>query len=253
MRLRQIALAAYDLAAVTHALAEVFGLKVAYNDPGIHHYGLKNAVLPAGAAFLEVVEPIAPNASAGRFLVRRGGDAGYMVIIQAADAEAEREWVTSLGVRVVDDIDTPAYRASHFHPADFGGMLVSIDQQRTTTDYLDPFGDWWPAGPGWRDARTGTVLDLVGITLSNPDPNALAMLWSKLLNTSLDPADALRLPLNRGEIRFCEGPDAFTSISGIDLKVADAAGTLDRARAEGLDVDEDGGVLIGGVRFRPVE
>ena len=45
MRLRQIALASYDLDKVTHGLEEVFGLQVAYNDPGIHHYGLKNAVL----------------------------------------------------------------------------------------------------------------------------------------------------------------------------------------------------------------
>ena len=153
MRLRQIALASTDLDKATHGLAEVFGLKVAFNDPGIHHYGLKNAVLPAGTGFLEVVQPIAEGASAGRFLSRRGGDAGYMIILQDADAEAQRARVSALGVRVVDDIDTPAYRASHFHPADFGGMLVSIDQQRTEPDYLEPFGDCGrPARPGARPA-----------------------------------------------------------------------------------------------------
>jgi catechol 2,3-dioxygenase-like lactoylglutathione lyase family enzyme len=252
MRLRQIALASLDLDAATHALSEVFGLKVAYNDPGIHHYGLKNAVLPAGTAFLEVVEPIADTASAGRFLARRGGDAGYMIIIQAPDAEAERARVVSLGVRVVDDIDSPAYRASHFHPADFGGMLVSIDQQRTAPDYLEPYGDWWPAGKDWREFRSGTVLDLVGVTLSAADPAALAALWSKLLDTPLDDTtDPPRLKLTRGEIRFCQGPDALTWISRIDLKVADVDGVLDAAAADGLDID-DGAVLIGGVRFRPV-
>ena len=56
-----------------------------------------------------------------------------------------------MGVRVVDDIDRPDYRASHFHPADFGGMLVSIDQQRSAPDHLEPFGDWLPAGQDWRD------------------------------------------------------------------------------------------------------
>lgn len=253
MRLRQIALASSNLDAVTHALSSVFGLRVAFNDPHIHHYGLKNAVMPAGTGFLEVVQPIADNASAGRFLARRGGDAGYMVIIQAADAEAERARVESLGVRVVDDIDSPDYRASHFHPADFGGMLVSIDQQRTTADYLDPYGDWMPAGPDWRQARTGTVLDLVGITLSHPDPEALAALWSKLLGADRDPENRLRQPLDHGEIRFREAPGEMTWISRIDLKVADVDDVLDRARGDGLEVDEEGGVLIGGVRFRPVE
>jgi hypothetical protein len=253
MRLRQIALASYDLDAVTHSLGEVFGLKVAYNDPGVGHYGLKNAVMSAGTAFLEVVEPIKDDASAGRFLARRGGDAGYMVIIQTTDAEAERERMVALGARVVDDIDIKGYRCAHFHPAVFGGMLVSVDQQRTTNDYLEPFGDWWPAGPNWREARTGTVLDLTGITLSSPDPRALAALWSKLLATPLDPADPQHLPLAKGDVRFRAGDGPLTWISRIDLKVADAAAAFDRARADGLGVDEDEGVLIGGVRFLPVE
>lgn len=250
MRLRQIALASRDLDKVVHTLAEVFGLKVAYNDPGIHHYGLKNAVISAGSGFLEVVQPIAEGASAARFLSRRGGDAGYMIILQDPDAEAQRTRVSALGVRVVDDIDTPAYRASHFHPADFGGMLVSIDQQRTESDYMEPFGDWWPAGKTWRETRTHTVLELGGFTLASPDPHALAALWSKLLDSPLDPANDLRLPLTKGLISFCLGEDAMTWISRIDLKVADVEDVLDRARADGLDVDDDG-VLIGGVRFRP--
>jgi hypothetical protein len=251
MRLRQIALASHDLDAVTRDLNTVFGIKVAYNDLGIHHYGLKNAVMAAGGGFLEVVQPIAPDASAGRFLARRGGDAGYMVIIQSADAEAERARVVGLGVRVVDDIDTKAYRASHFHPADFGGMLVSLDQQRTVTDYLEPEGDWWPAGKDWRAAQAPSGLDLAGITLESADPAALAGLWSRLLDTPPDPADPLRLPLKRGDVRFAAGERPMTWISIIDLKVADPAAALDRARAAGLDVTGDG-VLIGGVRFRPV-
>jgi hypothetical protein len=252
MRLRQIAVATNTLDAVTDNLGEVFGLKVAYNDPHIHHYGLKNAVLPAGAGFIEVVQPIAEGVSAGRFLAKRGGDAGYMVILQTGDAEAERARAVAQGVRVVDDIDSAAYRCAHFHPGDFGGMLVSFDQQRTTDDYLDPYGDWWPAGPNWREARTGGVIDLLGLTLSNPDPAALATLWSLRLGAPLDPADPLRLPLDRGTIQFREDPSSMTRLSAIDLRVADVAGVQGRARAAGLPVDESGGVLIGGVRFRSV-
>lgn len=252
MRLRQVALASYGLDAVTRSLHDVFGLKVAYNDPHIIGYGLKNAVLPAGTGFIEVVEPVREDASAGRFLKRRSGDAGYMVILQVADAEAERARAVELGVRVVDDIDTPAYRCAHFHPADFGGVLVSFDQQRTTPDYLEPYGDWMPAGPDWRAARTDHVLDLTAITLSSADPAALALRWSRLLNRSLDPFDPSRLPLDHGEIHFASGAsDAGTSIASIDLKVDDVGQALTRARAAGLDVAYHA-VLIGGLRFRPV-
>jgi hypothetical protein len=251
MRLRQVALASDHLDEVVTAFADVFGLKVAYNDPGVGHYGLRNAVLSAGPAFLEVVEPVREDASAARFIKRRG-DAGYMVILQDADAAAHRARVLGLGVRVVDDIDRRDYRASHFHPADFGGVLVSIDEQRNTADYLEPYGDWMPAGPDWRATRTDEVLDLTGITLTAPDPDALARRWSELLDQPLDPADSRRLPLTRGEIRFAGGPAGQgTSIAAIELKVADLDATLRRAGDAGLDVTPEG-ILIGGVRFRAV-
>jgi hypothetical protein len=251
MRLRQVALASSHLDAVVGALADVFGLRVAYNDPHIHHYGLRNAVLSAGPAFLEVVEPVREDASAARFL-RRRGDAGYMVILQDADAGAHRARLLDMGVRVVDDIDRPDYRASHYHPADFGGVLVSIDEQRSAPDYLEAYGDWMPAGPDWRATRTNEVLDLTGVTVTAVDPDALARRWANLLDQPLDPTDSRLLRLTRGDIRFSGGsPGQGTAIAAITLKVADPDAALRRAGDAGLDVTPEG-VLIGGVRFRAV-
>jgi hypothetical protein len=253
MRVRQVALVSGDLDRVTRDLASAFGLKVAYNDPHIHHYGLKNAVLPVGGAFLEVVEPIRDGASAARHLKRRGGDAGYMVIVQVADAPAEQARAEALGVRVVDRIDSPAYYCAHFHPADFGGMLVSFDQQRTETDPLRDGGDWMPAGRDWAGARADGVADIAAVVLSTPDPQALARRWSELLDRPLDPADPLRLPLDRGEVRFIAAePGAPTLIEGLDVAVDDPAGVLARAKTAGLPAAPDG-VRIGGVRLRPVK
>ena len=249
MRLRQIALASRNLDAVTDNLATVFGLKIAFRDPHIIHYGLRNAVIPAGAAFIEVLEPVRPDASAARFLARRGGDAGYMLILQVADAEAERARISNLGVRVVDDIDRPGYRAAHFHPNDFGGILTSVDQQRTTGDLLDPFGDWWPAGPDWREARTDEVLDVTAAVLACADPVALAERWSVLVGRPL--SGPLRLPLDRGELRFVAGDASGTSIQQIELKLGSPEAAMERARRAGLEVSDEG-VLIGGVRFTSV-
>jgi hypothetical protein len=129
-------------------------------------------------------------------------------------------------------------------------MLVSIDQQRSAPDYLEPYGDWMPAGPDWRATRTDQVLDLVGITLTAPDPDALARRWSELLDQPLDAADSRLLPLARGEIRFAGAPAGqATAISAITLKVADLDDTLRRAADAGLGVTAEG-ILIGGVRFR---
>jgi hypothetical protein len=251
MRVRQVALVSGDLDRVSRALGAAFGLQVAYNDPHIHHYGLKNAVLPVGAAFLEVVEPIHDDASAARHLKRRGGDAGYMVILQVADAPAEQARAEALGARVVDRIDTPAYYCAHFHPADFGGMLVSFDQQRTEADPLASDGDWMPAGPDWSRAQAAGVSDIAAIVLSAADPQALAQRWSRLLERPLDPADPLRLPLDRGEVRFVTGgPDAPTLIERLDIAVSDPGAVLRSARAAGLEMRDDG-VRIGGVVLHP--
>jgi hypothetical protein len=249
MRLRQIALASRGLDGVTAALEAVFGLKVAFRDPHIGHYGLRNAVIPAGSAFIEVVEPIREDVTGARFLARRGGDAGYMLIFQTPDAGAHRARLASMGVRVVDDIDRPDYRASHYHPADCGGVLTSIDQQRTVSDYLDPDGDWWPAGADWRAARTPEVLDLTAVTLASSDPHALAARWSAVLDRPLE--SPLRLPLEKGELRFEEGDTATTEYRAAELRVTDPDAALTRARAAGLDVTGDG-VRIGGLRFLPV-
>ncbi len=251
MRLRQIALASSHLDVVVEALDDIFGLKVAYNDPHIHHYGLRNAVIPVGTDFLEVVEPIRPDCTGAGFIARRG-DAGYMVILQDADAEAHRARLQAMGVRVVDDIDTKAYRASHYHPADFAGFLVSIDQQRSAPDYLEPYGDWMPAGPDWRAARTDQVLDMTAVTLSAPDPDALAKRWSALLDQPLDDGAGRRITLAHGEIRFTDGGGgAETAIKGIELKVSGVDQAIERATSGGLNVNSDG-ILIGGVRFKPV-
>jgi len=250
MRLRQIALAARDLDTVAGRLEAVFGLKIAYRDPHIVHYGLRNAVMPAGAGFIEIVEPVRDDASAARFLARRGGDAGYMLILQTADAQAERTRIAALGVRVVDDIDRSDYRAAHFHPGDFGGVLTSVDEQRTGGDWLEPFGDWWPAGPDWRASRTDEVIEITAVTLAGPDPHALATRWSVLTGHALDTADPLRLPLDLGELRFVAG-EAATAIRAITLRVRQPDGIRARAAHAGLDVTEEG-VLIGGVRFAAV-
>ena len=89
LRLRQIALVANKLAPVQADLEAVLGIAVCYRDPGVGHFGLENALFPIGNELLEVVAPIKENTAGGRYLERRGGDSGYMVITQC-DEHAPR-------------------------------------------------------------------------------------------------------------------------------------------------------------------
>src|ERR1700722_14751116 len=105
MRLRQIAFMTRHIAPVAEQLEQVFGLKVAFRDPAVEGFGLRNVVMPVGGEFLEVLEPSRDDASGARYLARRGGDSGYMVILQDDDAMAHRARLEALGARVIAKSD----------------------------------------------------------------------------------------------------------------------------------------------------
>ena len=94
MRLRQIALVGQDLAACEADIRAILGLDYAYDDPGVGKFGLKNAVFPIGETFLEVVSPKQAGTTAGRLIEKRGGDGGYMVILQVEDIKHARARIT---------------------------------------------------------------------------------------------------------------------------------------------------------------
>ena len=47
-----------------------------------------------GDTFIEIVTPVKENTTAERFLNRRGGNGGYMVIVDCDDVAKEKERVT---------------------------------------------------------------------------------------------------------------------------------------------------------------
>ena len=91
MRIRQIALVATDLATVRGQLFELLGLDEGFVDEGVGQFGLQNTVCTIGNSFLEVVSPVNEDTTAGRLLQRRGGDGGYMVIVQVQEPAAAAE------------------------------------------------------------------------------------------------------------------------------------------------------------------
>lgn len=253
MRLRQVALVAEKLDPVVADLTEVLGLEVSFNDPGVDVFGLENAVIPVHGNFLEVVSPIQENTAGGRYLDRRNGDGGYMVMLQCDDAIVERERLTAMNIRAVFNIEhPPMYQATHFHPRDVGGFLLSIDSVEPGADWSDPLCSWHPAGPDWKEhVRTDVVAEMTGVELQDDNPGELAKLWSRILNIESaqnETGDPV-IELTSGVIRFVKATDGRgTGVGGIDLKVADKSRLLEAAENRGCKVSENQ-VDIGGTRF----
>src|SRR5689334_14540727 len=94
-RIRQVVLAAADLPSVTDQVERELGGQDPFRDEGVGHFGLHNAVYSVGDTFLEVVSPVRSDTAVGRHLERCGGDAGYMVMFEVADAAGTRRRLES--------------------------------------------------------------------------------------------------------------------------------------------------------------
>jgi catechol 2,3-dioxygenase-like lactoylglutathione lyase family enzyme len=242
IRLRQIALVARDLAATLDDLHAVFGLEVAFRDPGVATFGLENAVLPVGNQFIEVVSPTREGTAGGRQLDRLGGDGGYMVICHADDLAPIRARAQGLGIRAALEADDHGYTIWQLHPGDTGGTFLEIDFQPGGEDASGP---WMPAGPDWQRARRTHVVDgITAVEVRSSDADKVAARWSEVIGT---PVHGGAIALDNATVHIVPGaaPDALV---GITLSMTDRDAALDAARARSL-MAADGTITICGVQF----
>jgi len=202
MRLRQIALVAEDLRAVEAPICQSLGVEVCYRDPGLELFGLRHGLYPIGDHLLEIVSPAKEGTTAGRYLERRGGDGGYMVIVQADDLEAERARLDATGIRIAFEAKAKEIQGLHLHPKDVGGAILSIVQAW-------PPESWAWAGKDWTyHRREDVVSDLVGVSIQAEDPAAMAASWSRALGLPIEPdAGDPVISLADAAIRFVPATD----------------------------------------------
>ncbi len=216
MRIRQVALIAQDLEKTIQQVQESLGIAVSFRDPGVEVFGLANAVFPIGETFLEVVSPETEDSAGRRYLDRRGGDSGYMVMLQTEDLAADRTRVAAAEFRVAWEVALDDAAAIHLHPKDTGGAILSFDQMAERSA-------WRWAGPDWRShMRTDRVCEIVGVDLEAAKPEVLAQRWSRALGIPvLNVSDKLEIPLAGGVLRFEHGASDEGAIRAVELRVAD--------------------------------
>ena len=181
-------------------------------------FGLENVLYPVGEQVLEVVSPVEEDTTAGRLMTKRGGDGGYMVILQVDDLTSFRDRFRETETRVVFEATTEGVTGLHLHPRDVGGAILSVDQ---TDDW-----DAWPwAGPGWRDhIRTGVVQRISAVEVQAEFPETMAERWSEVLGRKNTDTS---IALDNAEIRFVEATDSRgEGGSGLEL-VAAQSGDLE--------------------------
>jgi hypothetical protein len=232
LRLRQIAMVAPELPSIELATCHVLAAPVCYRDPGVGKYGLSNALWALNGTFIEALAPIQANTTAGRYMDRRGGPTGYMVILDTDDLGPVRDRLAEQDVRIVEDLSVGDERlnatALHLHPRDTGGCLLSIDRHGPDTSLMGSYA--W-AGSDWQRHARGN-LAISGAVLTCTDPGATAARWAAILRRPADRRVAgWRITLDNATLDFA----AITDATGEGLAAIRIAGLAAPARLCGLN------------------
>jgi Glyoxalase-like domain len=252
LRLRQVCLVANRLAPVIDDFKDILGLEVCFVDKGVAVFGLENSLMPVGSNFIEVVAPIKENTAAGRYLKRRNGGGGYMVICQCDSHETQRARkarAAAMNIRIAWEHESRSFHGMQLHPADTGGTFFEIDWDVKG----QPEGNWEPAGgDGWPKAvRTEVVKKYQAVEMQSPDPRGLAERWSSIAEIPLrhDSRGRYEMPLDNASVRFVEATDGRgEGLGGIDIVANNPQRLLQAAERRGCRVADDQ-VIICGTRF----
>lgn len=216
IRIRQVALCTDDIWSEEREIVRSLGVAGVHRDPP-NVFEMRNVVFSVGDTFLEVLEPTAPSAPSARFLERRGGPGGYMLIMQVDDLGPLRARLDQQGIRVVYDEPSARHHgveasAVHLHPADTGGAIMSFDT-------MDPPDGWAWAGRAWQGhVHTEVVDQIVAVELSSDDPEALATRFASLVDRGcgVDTEGRWSIELDHSRVDIvqseADGPDQLTAV-----------------------------------------
>jgi len=250
LRLRQICLVSSELEKSVKDIQAVFGLDVCYRDPSVAKYGLKNTLLPIGNNFLEIVAPFRDGTAAQRFLTKRGGDGGYMVILECDDAVKRERRMRELDIRIINKLEYPSFQSIQMHPQDTGGAIIETGTDSRSSEGPGP---WHPAGDNWENAvRTDVVSALVAVELQSNDPKSLANRWSEVLDVAMDESTdgTPKLQLENADLRFRNSLDSRgEGLATLHLRTVNKTHILQEAAARSCKIERDT-VTVCGTKFK---
>ena len=133
-RIDHVGIACRDLASAVAFYESTFGLVVASreenSEQGVREALLRVADAPAGASYVQLLEPLGPDTPVGRFLARHG-EGVHHIGYGVTDIETALASIGATGVRLIDA--RPRHGSmgasiAFLHPKDVGGVLTELVQ-----------------------------------------------------------------------------------------------------------------------------
>jgi methylmalonyl-CoA/ethylmalonyl-CoA epimerase len=126
-----VGIACRNLDAAIERYVGVFGLTVVARETNAEQ-GVKEAMLAtaSGTSYVQLLEPLAPDTTVGKFIERRG-EGMHHVGYAVADVSAALAEIGASGVRLIDS--RPRHGSmgasiAFLHPGDLGGVLTELVQ-----------------------------------------------------------------------------------------------------------------------------
>jgi len=110
-------------------LYEALGLNVVHEET-VEHERVRTAMIPAGDARIELLEPTAADSPISKFLAKRG-EGLHHIAVHVEDISGTMETLKAQGARLIsEDIQIGAEGHLYFfvHPSSAGGVLLEICQ-----------------------------------------------------------------------------------------------------------------------------
>ena len=130
MKLDHLAVAVRSIDAALELYRDGLGLTVRHRG-AVEHEAVEVAMLPAGDARIELLEPTGPDSAIARFLDKRG-EGLHHVALEVDDLEAAVERLKAQGRRLVSEtikVGAEGYRYVFVHPSSAGGVLLELIQR----------------------------------------------------------------------------------------------------------------------------
>ncbi|TQS41936.1 hypothetical protein [Cryptosporangium phraense] len=210
--LRQVVLGASDVEVTGKQLRETFGLAPGFADPILEDIGMADETIRVGEeAHLEVVGPLREDTSIAAWIRKGGSGGGYGLSIQVSSVQEYVDRAVELGVRIAADMEVYGHRIVQLHPGDMG-LLIELDE------IADPSVWFWDSIP--RVAPPAPLVDdVLGVTVSSPDPVAQARLWGGVFGADTSGGT---LALGSRTVSFAAGPRKM--LSAVSLRAVGASG-----------------------------
>lgn len=126
-RIDHVGIAVPDLDAAIAFYRDSFGMEVVHQEVN-EEQGVREAMLAVGDAHIQLLAPLTPESTIGRF-IERSGPGIQQIAFGVDDVEAAAATLRARGVRVLYESarrGTAGSKVNFCHPKDCGGVLVEL-------------------------------------------------------------------------------------------------------------------------------